>query len=72
LAEQVKIEKPPSLNNGLTGGNKKAAFAKAMAAKVESTGLEPVSKHICHKLSTCLFHYCLSATGRKRTNQPVT
>jgi hypothetical protein len=34
---------------------RKAAFAEAMAAKVELQGIEPWSKHIHHKLSTCLF-----------------
>ena len=29
-------------------------------ALVEATGLEPVSKHILQKLSTCLFHFILS------------
>ena len=29
-------------------------------ALVEATGLEPVSKHILQKLSTCLFHFVLS------------
>lgn len=37
--------------------------------KVEATGVEPVSKHILQKLSTCLFLYCLSAMIRERTNQ---
>lgn len=45
--------------------NKKAAITKAMAAKVELAGVEPASKHIYHKFSTCLFHYCLSAHNRK-------
>lgn len=33
--------------------------------KVELRGIEPLSKHIPQKLSTCLFHYCLSAMSRK-------
>jgi len=32
---------------------------------VELRGIEPLSKHIRQKLSTCLFHYCLSAMNRK-------
>jgi len=36
---------------------------------VEVTGIEPVSKHIPQKLSTCLFPYCLSGWDRKGTNQ---
>lgn len=32
---------------------------------VELAGFEPASKHILQKLSTCLFHYCLSAINRK-------
>ena len=39
--------------------NKKAAFAKAKAAKVELQGIEPWSKHIRRKLSTCLFMHWL-------------
>lgn len=35
-------------------------FANAKGTKVEATGLEPVSKHILQKLSTCLFHFDLS------------
>lgn len=31
-----------------------------LMALVEATGLEPVSKHILQKLSTCLFHFVLS------------
>ena len=34
-------------------------------SNVELRGIEPLSKHIPQKLSTCLFHYCLSATDRK-------
>jgi|GEM_PF-5026640 hypothetical protein len=37
--------------------------------EVEATGIEPVSKHILQKLSTCLFPYYLSALNRKGTNQ---
>ena len=33
--------------------------------QVESRGVEPLSKHRNHWLSTCLFHYYLSASGRK-------
>jgi len=36
---------------------------------VEVRGIEPLSKHIRRKLSTCLFHYYLSAMNRKWTNQ---
>ena len=32
---------------------------------VEVAGIEPASKHIRQKLSTCLFHYYLSAMNRK-------
>jgi len=32
---------------------------------VELAGIEPASKHIRQKLSTCLFHYYLSAMNRK-------
>jgi hypothetical protein len=39
---------------------------------VEVRGIEPLSKHIRRKLSTCLFPYCLSAIHRKRTNQCIT
>jgi len=35
----------------------KSAFAKATADKVELQGIEPWSKHIRRKLSTCLFMY---------------
>ncbi len=35
------------------------------SGEVEATGVEPVSKHIRRKLSTCLFHYYLSAMNRK-------
>lgn len=36
---------------------------------VEPTGLEPVSKHIRRKLSTCLFTHYLSGKCRSATNQ---
>jgi len=39
------------------GGIRKSAFAKATADKVELQGIEPWSKHIRRKLSTCLFMY---------------
>ncbi len=29
----------------------------SLSANVELSGFEPLSKHHCHKLSTCLFHY---------------
>lgn len=38
--------------------------------QVELPGVEPGSKHIRHKLSTCLFSYCLSGYSRNLTNQP--
>jgi hypothetical protein len=34
---------------------------------VEATGIEPVSKHIPQKLSTCLFCFGLSGTNWKQT-----
>ncbi|CAN5171303.1 hypothetical protein BH09BAC2_BH09BAC2_14820 [soil metagenome] len=37
---------------------------------VELQGVEPWSKHIRHKLSTCLFLHYLSGKGRGKTNQP--
>ena len=43
-----------------------------LAGSVELAGIEPASKHILQKLSTCLFPYCLSAYNRKRTNQLYT
>jgi site-specific DNA recombinase len=39
------------------------------AALVELAGVEPASKHILHKLSTCLFVHCLSGYNRGTTNQ---
>lgn len=36
---------------------------------VELRGVEPLSKHIRQKLSTCLSNYCLSGTGRELANQ---
>lgn len=33
--------------------------------QVELSGIEPLSKHNCHKLSTCLVYYYLSAHNRK-------
>jgi hypothetical protein len=36
-----------------------------LSPRVELAGIEPASKHIRQKLSTCLFHYCLSAMNRK-------
>ena len=33
--------------------------------QVEVAGIEPASKHIRRKLSTCLFHYYLSAMNRE-------
>jgi len=36
---------------------------------VELQGVEPWSKHIPHKLSTCLFRHYLSGLRRRRTNQ---
>lgn len=38
-------------------------------ALVELGGVEPPSKHIRRKLSTCLFSYYLSVLHRKKTNQ---
>jgi len=40
-----------------------------LSGNVEVTGIEPVSKHIRRKLSTCLFSYCFSKEDRKETNQ---
>jgi len=40
-----------------------------VSLQVELAGLEPASKHLCHKLSTCLVYYYLSAGNRKQTNQ---
>jgi hypothetical protein len=37
----------------------------ALSPWVELRGIEPLSKHIRQKLSTCLFHYCLSVMNRK-------
>ena len=37
---------------------------KLRRAKVEVTGIEPVSKHDIRKLSTCLFQHCLSGKNR--------
>jgi len=37
--------------------------------QVEVRGIEPLSKHILQKLSTCLFDYYLSEENRKSTNQ---
>lgn len=54
-------------------GNKKGS-AKIFAlpsGQVEVTGVEPVSKHILQKLSTCLFLYYLSGRCRNRTNQQL-
>ena len=31
--------------------------------------IEPLSKHILQKLSTCLFRHCLSGNNRRRTNR---
>ena len=36
-----------------------------LSPRVELAGFEPASKHIRQKLSTCLFHYYLSAMNRK-------
>jgi hypothetical protein len=36
---------------------------------VELQGIEPWSKHIRRKLSTCLFSYYLSGYSRNLTNQ---
>jgi len=36
-----------------------------LSPQVELRGVEPLSKHIRQKLSTCLFHYCLSAMNRE-------
>ena len=41
----------------------------SLSSKVEPTGLEPVSKHIRRKLSTCLFLHCFSKKYRSKTNQ---
>ena len=41
--------------NNESDSQKKAAIAKAMAVNVELQGIEPWSKHIRRKLSTCLF-----------------
>lgn len=35
-----------------------------LSGQVEATGIEPVSKHILQKLSTCLFQHCLSGSHR--------
>ncbi len=37
---------------------------------VEPQGIEPWSKHIRHKPSTCLVLHYLSEKGRGKTNQP--
>ena len=34
---------------------------------VEATGVEPVSKHIRRKLSTCLFYFVMSGSNWKQT-----
>ena len=51
--------------------NKKTmpAIAKAMTGIVEVRGVEPLSKHILQKSSTCLLTYYLSGENRKITNQ---
>jgi len=38
-------------------------------SKVELGGVEPPSKHIRHKLSTCLSGYYLSGCSRNPANQ---
>ena len=40
-----------------------------MLALVEPAGVEPASKHMPDKLSTCLFPYWISGASRNRTNQ---
>lgn len=54
------------LENKKRGQNTISAF---LSSQVELRGIEPLSKHIPQKLSTCLFPYYLSALHRKRTNQ---
>ena len=39
-----------------------------MLALVEPAGVEPASKHMPDKLSTCLFRYWISGISRNRTN----
>ena len=39
-------------------------------SEVELQGVEPWSKHIRRKLSTCLLLHYLSGNGRGNTNQP--
>ena len=50
----------------------KKGLIKVINPFVELRGVEPLSKHILQKLSTCLFSYCLSAMYRKETNQYIT
>jgi len=45
--------------------------ATAAGFIVEPAGVEPASKHMPNKLSTCLFRDRLSETGQNRTNLPV-
>ncbi len=46
-------------------------YERGAAANVEATGIEPVSKHIRRKLSTCLFPHCLSGRCRNETHQQL-
>lgn len=47
----------------------KKRFKNLKRFKVELQGFEPWSKHIRHKLSTCLSSYYLSGYSRNLANQ---
>lgn len=45
-----------------------ALFLRTVPALVEPAGVEPASKHMPDKLSTCLFLHWFSGNSRNRTN----
>jgi len=53
--EFTRLQYPPSL--------------KLRRAQVEVRGIEPLSKHIPRKLSTCLYRHWLSGENRNRSHQ---
>ena len=70
LKKLFNISLQKIINHLSYGQIKKRKYLKYFRLNfVEPTGLEPVSKHIRRKLSTCLFLHWFSKKYRGKTNQ---